>query len=166
VKRRVGKGGSPLCALIPPPRHPLIRFHGVLAPNSAWRKEVVPRPQTVASDKADEPQESPSAPLNEIATERAWGTSRLDWATLLKRVYNIDALASPCGGRLTFIELIESKREAVAQLTARGLPVEHTFLPQSPPPSNTDHVDGLPVEDWHQSTSAPGFVPDPTWDDP
>lgn len=35
-----------LCALIPPPRHPLIRFHGVVAPNSRWRPLVVPRAQT------------------------------------------------------------------------------------------------------------------------
>ncbi len=30
-----------LCALIPPPRHPLVRFHGVFAPHSAWRPHVV-----------------------------------------------------------------------------------------------------------------------------
>lgn len=28
---------------------------------------------------------------------------RIDWATLLKRVYDIDALACPCGGRLKFV---------------------------------------------------------------
>jgi hypothetical protein len=155
-----------LCALIPPPRHPLIRFHGVLAPNSSWRKEVVPQLQTVTSDKADEPRESPSASPKEIATERAWEDSRLDWETLLKRVYNIDALACPCGGRLTFIELIESKREAVAQLIARGLPIAHSFLPKMPPPASTDHVDDLPEEAWDQSISASAFVSDPIWDDP
>lgn len=32
-----------LCALIPPPRHPLIRFH-VFAPHSAWRRAVVSSP--------------------------------------------------------------------------------------------------------------------------
>jgi hypothetical protein len=31
-----------LAALVPPPRHPLIRFHGVFAPHSAWRPSVVP----------------------------------------------------------------------------------------------------------------------------
>ena len=30
-----------LCALIPPPRHPLVRFHGVFAPHSSWRRHVV-----------------------------------------------------------------------------------------------------------------------------
>ncbi len=33
-----------LSALIPPPRHPLVRFHGVLAPHSSWRRFVVPAP--------------------------------------------------------------------------------------------------------------------------
>jgi Putative transposase len=33
-----------LAALVPPPRYPLVRYHGVLAPRSAWRREVVPRP--------------------------------------------------------------------------------------------------------------------------
>jgi putative transposase len=31
-----------LAALISPPRHPLIRFYGVFAPHSSWRKKVVP----------------------------------------------------------------------------------------------------------------------------
>jgi hypothetical protein len=33
-----------LAALIPPPKFPLVRYHGVLAPNSKWRKHVVPQP--------------------------------------------------------------------------------------------------------------------------
>lgn len=33
-----------LSALIPPPRFPLIRFAGVLAPRSKWRARIVPRP--------------------------------------------------------------------------------------------------------------------------
>jgi hypothetical protein len=38
-----------LAALIPPPRYPLVRFHGVLGPRSAWRKGVVPKPRTYAT---------------------------------------------------------------------------------------------------------------------
>jgi len=30
-------------ALIPPPRYPLVRYHGVLGPRSSWRRDVVPR---------------------------------------------------------------------------------------------------------------------------
>jgi hypothetical protein len=32
-----------IAALVPPPRCPSIRFHGVFAPHSSWRKIVVPR---------------------------------------------------------------------------------------------------------------------------
>ncbi|MBN9166142.1 MAG: transposase [Myxococcales bacterium] len=32
-----------LAALVPPPRYPLVRYHGVLAPHAAWRREIVPR---------------------------------------------------------------------------------------------------------------------------
>jgi hypothetical protein len=34
-----------LAALIPPPRRPLVRFHGVIAPRSSWRRDVVPQPR-------------------------------------------------------------------------------------------------------------------------
>jgi hypothetical protein len=33
-----------IAALIPPPRHPFLRYHGVLAPSSKWRRAIVPRP--------------------------------------------------------------------------------------------------------------------------
>jgi hypothetical protein len=35
-----------LAALVPPPRYPLVRYHGVLAPHAEWRREIVPRPPT------------------------------------------------------------------------------------------------------------------------
>ena len=42
-----------LAALLPPPRYPLTRYHGVLAPRSAWRREIVPRaPASSAKDGA------------------------------------------------------------------------------------------------------------------
>ena len=33
-----------LAAMVPPPRYPLLRLHGVLAPRHKWRARVVPRP--------------------------------------------------------------------------------------------------------------------------
>jgi hypothetical protein len=33
-----------LASLVPPPRYPLLRYHGVLAPKSSWRRDVIPRP--------------------------------------------------------------------------------------------------------------------------
>jgi hypothetical protein len=33
-----------LAALVPPPRYPLLRFHGVVAPRHRWRDRIVPEP--------------------------------------------------------------------------------------------------------------------------
>ena len=33
-----------LAAIVPPPRYPLSRFHGVLAPRHRWRARIVPQP--------------------------------------------------------------------------------------------------------------------------
>ncbi len=34
-----------LAAIVPPPRFPLVRYAGVLAPRSSWRRDVAPRPR-------------------------------------------------------------------------------------------------------------------------
>jgi hypothetical protein len=41
-----------IAAILPPPRFPLTRVHGVLAPRSSWRKDVVPRPREATPPKA------------------------------------------------------------------------------------------------------------------
>ncbi len=53
--------------------------------------------------------------------------TRIDWATLLKRVHDIDALGCPCGGRLRVIALITEPQVVVAMLTS-------LHLPAAPPP--------------------------------
>lgn len=40
-----GKFLARVKALIPPPRYPLVRYHGVLAPNASWRTMVVAGPR-------------------------------------------------------------------------------------------------------------------------
>jgi hypothetical protein len=42
-----------LAALVPPPRSPLIRFHGVFGPHCGWRASVVPQVSTVAEQDHD-----------------------------------------------------------------------------------------------------------------
>src|SRR5207237_9911645 len=44
-----------LDSLIPPPRHHLVRFHGVFAPNAAWRKQVVPSLEQAAPPASGAP---------------------------------------------------------------------------------------------------------------
>jgi len=49
---------------------------------------------------------------------------RIDWATLLKRVYDVDALACPCGGRLKFVEVVTESTTAREVLASMGLPTD------------------------------------------
>ena len=63
--------------------------------------------------------------------------SRIDWATLLKRVHGIDALECPrCGGRLRFTDLFEEKAVAEAQLQKLGLPHEPPALARARAPDD------------------------------
>ena len=165
-----------LSALVPPPKFPLLRYAGVLAPASKWRREVVPRapeakpcskepvdeehevrrestsaagdepkgarnPSTraaTAATAATRPTEPPPDPLRPPAAllaaqpaagwqlltpnvlsvkhwERLLGgalyaaTPRLDWASLLRRSFQVDVLeCAKCGGRLRVLgEVIE-----------------------------------------------------------
>lgn len=136
-----------LCALIPPPRHPLVRFHGVFAPHSSFRPHVValvhpaargspcgsgagvptqPQPRLgAAAAVTPTPPAATTAPMSDEPRPRF--ATRIDWATLLRRVYDFDALACPCGGRLRFIALITEAEVAAAILTA-------LHLPSTPPP--------------------------------
>jgi hypothetical protein len=54
-----------LAALVPPPRHPLVRFYGVWAPHSRWRQQVVPvtRQRDVAASRS--PRQAPPCPAAE-----------------------------------------------------------------------------------------------------
>lgn len=93
---------SKLAALIPRPRHHLVRYHGVLAPNARMRKHVVPRrPKTTTDGKQDhhEPKQRPD--LSQIRDPLI---APLTWAQRLKRVFKIDITLCPrCGGTLRVI---------------------------------------------------------------
>jgi Putative transposase/Transposase zinc-binding domain len=138
-----------LCALVPPPRYPLTRFHGVLAPRAKLRPRIVPRlPSTttrpcVPGDETRKGQKrteerprprdrggdilptalpvaattlarvipSVDIPAPNILSATHLGrigggllyaaTSRVPWATLLARTFEVDVKAcAHCGGRL------------------------------------------------------------------
>jgi hypothetical protein len=138
-----------ISALIPPPRYPLIRYHGVLAPASMWREHVIPKPpdkdfscprrdpasatilqQRPVQPTPTDPKPSPAIPQSRpmqptpagpklasvivapnILSIPHWKrlgegallakSPRIDWATLLRRTFESDALECPkCRGRL------------------------------------------------------------------
>lgn len=60
----------------------------------------------------------------------------IDWAELLKRVHDLDALACPCGGRLKFVALIldaDPRPTPSSCRPARAI-LESLHLPSEPPP--------------------------------
>lgn len=75
---------------------------------------------------------------------RARGSARIDWAELLKRVYDIDALACACGGRLQFIALIIDEESARSILASLKLPTQAPPLARARSP---DWIETVPSFD-------------------
>ena len=133
-----------LAALVPPPRRPLLRYHGVFAPHSPWRSVVVPSQSMVpraCEGTAAEAAETTSATRERDAAAGAnddvWvaeggerdekpvgakSSGRIDWATLMHRVWGWDVLACPrCDGRMRFIAVIKERDVIERILTHVGL---------------------------------------------
>jgi hypothetical protein len=82
---------SKLAALVPAPRVNLTRYHGVFAPNSSHRADIIIKPQDKAVVK------------DELSLEDAGSKGKkraaMTWAQCLKRAFKIDiAICEVCGG--------------------------------------------------------------------
>lgn len=113
-----------LAALVPSPRLHLIRFHGVLAPNSTLRAKVVPaqpdKDAGTAQRTSNEPGCSRGRPV------------RIRWARLRRRVFAIDLEHCPnCDGELKIVAAIPH-RSMRAPVIDRIL--SHLGLPARAPP--------------------------------
>ncbi|MDQ3035843.1 MAG: transposase [Myxococcota bacterium] len=113
-----------LAALVPPPRFHLLRYHGVLASNSAARAEVVPKRPAPKGQLplfgAGEPGhlEPPAEP------------SRHPWAWLLRRVFRIEVSVCPsCGGRMRLVQIATEPADAARVLCELSLGA------RAPPPA-------------------------------
>jgi hypothetical protein len=139
-----------IAAIIPPPRFPLLRFAGVLASKSSWRSAVVAmRPASANGTEAPLPAKPKGkAKRNKPALSNAmtapppsrdeapsWSgprtsrgaglvtpcCARIEWASLLRRIYLEDLLACPRGGRRRVIADITERDAIVAVLNHLGL---------------------------------------------
>ena len=166
-------------ALIPPPRYPLLRFHGVLAPRHGLRARVVPRPPTkrprsCPAARSAAPPDQRSAgpgdgsaafapepkdpfPMRDLlgaasaATHVApnvlsvahWARlhdgelfaplSRVEWATLLRRTFDVDVRTClRCGGRLD-VRAVVTEPASRSRRCARALRLRGP-RPPSPEP--------------------------------
>ena len=137
-----------LAARVPRPRWPRIRFHGVLALNAKLRPKIIPDAPVSANDPsvghADAP--LPAAP------------TRISWARLLKRVFDIDSEQCPHGGDpLTIIAAIEHPPVIAKILAHLGLPI------RAPPRSLERPFDRLPMAGSPiDSRFDPVHLPEPT----
>ena len=113
-----------LVPLVPRPRINLLLYHGVLAPNAPWRREVVARAESEPS--AGEP--CPPVPADEQPEEGAPHRMRPKhraWADLMRRAFEADVLACPrCGGRMTVLATIDDPAVIQRILTHLGLSVD------------------------------------------
>jgi hypothetical protein len=151
-----------IAALIPPPRFPLQRLSGVVAPRSPFRADVVPRGpvaragtpstkrcprnttkrttktkpddsspfvSTAEGTSPDRGRERENAARSGTRTSlgdgvvKAAGT-RIAWAQLLRRIYLVDVLACPCGGRRAIVADLSEREVVVALLAPLQLPTE------------------------------------------
>jgi hypothetical protein len=122
-----------LVALIPQPRMHMVRFHGLLAPNSKLRSKIIPKPKAKSEGDhgdVDNPNQS---------------QRKINWAKLLKRTFNIDVLQCPlCFGNCKIISAIQDKKAITKILSHLNLPTE---APQPhdarAPPQQSFHFDYL-----------------------
>jgi hypothetical protein len=97
-----------LVPLVPRPRINLLLYHGVLAPNAPWRREVVARADPEADTReSSTPSTSTDADHEDPPRHRARPRYRA-WADLMRRAFAADVLACPrCGGRMVVLATIQ-----------------------------------------------------------
>ena len=105
-----------VCALIPPPRFHMVRYHGVLSSHAKVRAEVVPkREDAVAKQLALF--EKDTGVLDVLALERE--PRRKPWAWLLRHVFQVDvSTCVRCGGVTRWLEAATTP-EALARVLAK-----------------------------------------------
>ena len=110
-----------LCAMIPPPRFNMIRFHGVFSPNAKLRAEVVPSAErrSLAEESAGELADAEQVGLFSAVKPKP---KRNAWAWLIRRVFLVDVTECPdCGGRMKWLEACTEERDINRVLAALGL---------------------------------------------
>jgi hypothetical protein len=111
-----------LAALVPRPFKKLVTYHGVFAPAAGYRERVVPpAPEPAEASEAVEPAPSAETVLPVKPRKRR---KHYAWAELLRRVFRIDVLLCPCGGRRKLLAAVTDRAAIVAILAHVGLGVQ------------------------------------------
>ena len=132
-----------LVPLIPPPFANLTRFHGVFAPRAKLRERVVAQVKvrtssatSSASAKCQATNEAKEGSILDVLPKRKRKTKqdkryRLDWASLLSRIFAIDVMTcAQCKGKLRIVAKVDNPDAVAAML-------RHLGLDQDPNPDPT-----------------------------
>jgi hypothetical protein len=118
-----------LASIIPLPWFNLTRFHGVFAPNHAWRDFIVPRKKsTNVYPVHDDPQATDPPPTGKPSTGRAAGEYWILWADLLRKTIGVDPEICACGARMVVDDAI-TEPEKISEILER-LGIESTGPPK------------------------------------
>ena len=126
-----------LVALIPPPRSHLVRWSGVFAPNSPYRKDITLRPDIkkgfqFASDTEE--------------AEQAGKFKNYKWSRMLAQIFKVDVTKCPhCGGDLVKVCAVTDPVQARRYLKHVGLDYEP---PQRAPPRFEQGEFTFVSDDW------------------
>ena len=119
-----------VCALVPPPRLHMVRYHGVLSSHAKVRSEVVPKPE-VASLATRVVQLELFGDNNDSSDTEP---RRRPWAWLLRHVFEVDVTTCPhCTGPMRWLEAATTS-DAIARLLAK-----HGLGPRPPPKDRAPH---------------------------
>ena len=109
-----------LAALVPAPRLHLVRYHGLLAPRSRHRRDVVPAGREEEAAATAAPAAAAATPVPAPVPPRR---GYLPWAELLKRTFQVDVLnCHRCGGRMKLVALVKAPDSVRRFLSGVGLP--------------------------------------------
>jgi hypothetical protein len=114
-----------LAAITPRSAVNLLIYHGVLAPHARWRHQLVRYGRPVPDPNAHQGE---AGPRSAGASPHSWA-----WATLMRRVFDLDVLACPrCGGRLRLIATVQDTGAVRTILAHLGLPLSPAPLRPGP----------------------------------
>ena len=147
-----------ISALVPPPRYPLVRFAGVLAPGSSWRAYVVPRgplasstPVGTTTKKTIKKEKKSAKPSSLLASDPSPGTDpESSEAPKGRRSILCPEVAQAVYARIDWASLLKrtyledvlacpcgGRRRIIADVTDPDVVVAillHLRLPTEPPP--------------------------------
>ena len=138
-----------LAALIPPPRSHLVRWSGVFAPNSQFRKEITLKPEMKKGfDFVAEGDDGGSG--------KKRGGKNYSWSKMLARVFKIDVLKCCCCGELRPVCAVTDSDSIRRYL--KYLSIDYDPPPRGPPRFMQE---GIGFEGWDETTADDRGLLDP-----